>query len=271
MNAMPPRATAAKGMQGADRVAAILLTMGKSLAGRLMKHFDPDEIKRITRSAADLKPVPAPALGGLIEEFATQFALGASLVGNAGEVERMLDGVLPKEQIAEIMGDLAGNPDRSIWERISASPRSSLAGYMLARTPADRGADPAPRSSRRPPPRCWPSARRPPRRHHPPHAHRQADRRRDHAHAGARPASGVHRQLLARTPAATARRASPKSSTSSIASRSTRCSPACRQPAEGGGGAEKHDVHLRRHRQALPARPRLAASTRFRPTGSAPR
>ncbi len=98
MNAMPPRASAAKGMQGADRVAAILLTMGKSLAGRLMKHFDPDEIKRITRSAADLKPVPAPPLGGLIEEFATQFALGASLVGNAGEVERLLDGVLPKDR-----------------------------------------------------------------------------------------------------------------------------------------------------------------------------
>ena len=134
MNAVPPRSTA-KAMQGADRVAAILLTMGKSLAGRLMKHFDPDEIKRITRSAADLKPVPAPALGGIIEEFATQFALGASLVGNAGEVERLLDGVLPKEQIAEIMGELAGNPDRSIWERISAVAENTLAAYISREHP----------------------------------------------------------------------------------------------------------------------------------------
>ncbi len=135
MNAAPPRATAAKGMQGADRVAAILLTMGKSLAGRLMKHFDPDEIKRITRSAADLKPVPSQALGGIIEDFATQFALGANLVGNAGEVERLLDGVLPKEQIAEIMGDLAGNPDRSIWERISTVAENTLAAYISREHP----------------------------------------------------------------------------------------------------------------------------------------
>ena len=227
MNAMPPRATAAKGMQGADRVAAILLTMGKSLAGRLMKHFDPDEIKRITRSAADLKPVPAPALGGLIEEFATQFALGASLVGNAGEVERLLDGVLPKEQIAEIMGDLAGNPDRSIWERISAIAENTLAAYISREHPQTAAliltkVTPATAAKVL--------------------AHLPGDRRdglirrmltlkpivdETDAHAGARPASGVHGQFLARTPTPTARRASPKSSTSSIASRPMRCSPAC--------------------------------------------
>lgn len=130
-----PRPAALKGMQGPDRVAAILLTMGKSLSGRLMKHFDADEIKQITRSATDLKPVPAQALGTLIEEFATQFAIGASLVSGPGEVERMLDGVLPKEQIAEIMGDLAGNPDRSIWERISGVAETALAAYLQREHP----------------------------------------------------------------------------------------------------------------------------------------
>ncbi len=122
-------------MQGVDRVAAILLTMGKPLAGRLMKHLDPEEIKRITRSAADLRPVAAPQLGSLIEEFATQFALGANLVGNPGEVERLLEGVLPKEQISEIMGDIAGNPDRSIWERISTINDATLAGYIVREHP----------------------------------------------------------------------------------------------------------------------------------------
>jgi len=129
------RPVSTRGLQGADRVAAILLTMGRSLAGRLMKHFDPHEIKQITRSAADLRPVPAPQLRTLIEDFATQFALGANLVGNAGEVERLLDGVLPKEQIEEIMGEIAGNPDRSIWERISATNEEALAGYLLREHP----------------------------------------------------------------------------------------------------------------------------------------
>jgi flagellar motor switch protein FliG len=125
-----PRPFSLKGIQGPDRVAAILLTMGKSLSARLMKHFDPDEIKRITRSAADLRPVPAQALGVLIEEFATQFAIGASLVTSPAEVEKMLDGVLPKEQVAEILGDLAGSPDRSVWERISTIGETSLAAHL---------------------------------------------------------------------------------------------------------------------------------------------
>jgi flagellar motor switch protein FliG len=79
--------------------------------------------------------VPAQALGTLIEEFATQFAVGASLVSSPGEVERMLDGVLPKEQIAEIMGELAGGSDRSIWERVSAVSETALAGYLLREHP----------------------------------------------------------------------------------------------------------------------------------------
>ncbi len=122
-------------LQGADRVAAILLTMGKAGASRLMKHFDPDEIKLITRSVADLPPVPAAQLRGLIEDFAVQFASGASLVGAAGEVERLLNGVLPKEQIDEIMGDILGNADRSIWERISGVNETTLAAYIMKEHP----------------------------------------------------------------------------------------------------------------------------------------
>ncbi len=129
------RPSAAKGMPGSDRVAAILLTMGKSLSARLMKHFEAGEIRQITRSASELRPVSAPQLGSLIEEFATQFALGASLVSSPAEVQRMLDGVLPKEQIEEIMGEVAGKPDHSTWDRISAVTESALAAYILSEHP----------------------------------------------------------------------------------------------------------------------------------------
>ena len=130
--AKPP---APRGIDGSDRVAAILLTMGKPLASRLMKYFEPDEIKLITRSVADLPPVAAPELRALIEEFANQFASGANLVGKASEVERLLAGVLPPDQIAEIMGDILGNADRSIWERISTVNESALASFVMKEHP----------------------------------------------------------------------------------------------------------------------------------------
>jgi hypothetical protein len=68
----PGKPNGGHSLEGADRVAAILLTMGKSVAAKLMKHFEPEEIKLITRSVADLPPVQAPQLKALVEEFAVQ-------------------------------------------------------------------------------------------------------------------------------------------------------------------------------------------------------
>ena len=82
-------------LHGADRVAALLLAMGKPAAGRLLKHFDSAELKEIARAASGLGTIPAAELEAIIEEFAEQFAAGMSLLGTAQEVEKLLTGILP--------------------------------------------------------------------------------------------------------------------------------------------------------------------------------
>lgn len=135
--ATPAKASAkpAGALQGSDRVAAVLMAMGKPAAARLMKHFKPDEIKVITRSVADLKPVPPQQIEAVVEDFAAQFASGGSLVGTASEVEKMLEGVLPPEQVSDIMADLLGNANRSIWERVSGVSESMIAAYVAKEHP----------------------------------------------------------------------------------------------------------------------------------------
>ncbi|MCB8823481.1 flagellar motor switch protein FliG [Microvirga rosea] len=122
-------------LQGVDRVATLLLAMGKPAAGRLLKHFSPEEIKLITRSAAELGPISPTQLETLVDEFATQFSHGTSLFGTASEVEKLLSGVLPPEQIAELMTDVLGNSNRSIWDRISNVSESVLATYLMKEHP----------------------------------------------------------------------------------------------------------------------------------------
>ncbi|MGO4707434.1 flagellar motor switch protein FliG [Microvirga sp. 2MCAF38] len=122
-------------MQGVDKVAALLLAMGKPAASRLLKRFGPDEIRSITRSAAELGSVSSDQLEALIEEFAAQFSNGASLLGTASEVEKLLSGVLPPEQIAELMTDVLGNSNRSIWDRISNVAEGVLAAYLVKEHP----------------------------------------------------------------------------------------------------------------------------------------
>ena len=65
MNADAGRAVSAnriarKQLNGPEKVAALLLAMGKPLASRLLKHFDQDELRQVTRSIADLGVVPMP-------------------------------------------------------------------------------------------------------------------------------------------------------------------------------------------------------------------
>ena len=45
--AVAPRAVATRRLEPVDQVAALLLAMGKPAAGRLIKYFEPDELKRI--------------------------------------------------------------------------------------------------------------------------------------------------------------------------------------------------------------------------------
>lgn len=118
-----------------DEVATLLLAMGKPAAGRLLKYFDSDEIRRITRSATQLGAVSASQLDHIVESFSIEFSAEGSLVGTAQEVEKLLTGLLPADQVAEILADVRGDATRSVWERMSGVSESVLASYLVKEHP----------------------------------------------------------------------------------------------------------------------------------------
>lgn len=134
-SALPRTATSLKALTGPERAAALLLYMGKPLASRLLPQFDSEELKQITRSLAELGSVPVPTLELLVEDFAGQFATGADLLGTPGEVQQMLDGVLPPEQLADVMSDVTGNSNHVVWDRLSNVPEAVLASYLAKEHP----------------------------------------------------------------------------------------------------------------------------------------
>ncbi len=122
-------------LKGPEKVAALLLVMGKPLASRLLGHFDPAELKAITRSAAQLGAVPIDVLEDLVEEFAGQFSEGAELLGSFDQAENLLTGVLPPEQVADIMSDVRGSSNGSTWDQIAAIAPQVLADYLTRQHP----------------------------------------------------------------------------------------------------------------------------------------
>ena len=49
-------------MTGAEKVAVLLLALGKARAAKLLKRFDGDDLKLLSRSVSDLRPISSGEL-----------------------------------------------------------------------------------------------------------------------------------------------------------------------------------------------------------------
>ena len=127
--------TAYPPLKGAQKVAALLLIMGKPLASRLLGHFDAGELKVITRAAAELGSVPVDAVEELVEEFAGEFSNGVELRGTVDKAENLLAGVLPPDQVADIMSDVLGSSNDTIWQKIAGLPAPVLTDFLVKQHP----------------------------------------------------------------------------------------------------------------------------------------
>ncbi len=132
---VPTKSSGNKLLKGPERVATLLFAMGKPAASKVLKHFNDDEIRLITKSAAQLGPVSPSQIESLVEEFASNFSDGADVIGSAAHIEKLLTGILSPEQIADIMNEVVGNANRSIWERISNVTESAIASYLIKEHP----------------------------------------------------------------------------------------------------------------------------------------
>ena len=69
---------------GTDKVAALLLAMGRQAAASVLAQFEPQDIRIVTKAAAELRPITAQELESIVEEFAQQFSMGAKLGASGG-------------------------------------------------------------------------------------------------------------------------------------------------------------------------------------------
>lgn len=123
---------------GAEKVAVLLLALGRSRATQLLKKFDADDLKLITRAAVEVKPVGGSDLEVLVEEFAQTYATGLKFGGTMKEVEALLSGVMTSEQIAEAMSDpppVEAVPVAAAWGELAKLKEEVLRAYLLKEHP----------------------------------------------------------------------------------------------------------------------------------------
>jgi flagellar motor switch protein FliG len=129
MPVMSRAASASGTLTGSEKVAVLLLALGKARSAKLLAKFDAEELKRLTRSAADLRPVRMSDLETLVEEFAQTFSNGVGFAGTVSEVKNLLSGVMTEEQFAAVMAD-APVREEPVWERIANLSPETLRSYL---------------------------------------------------------------------------------------------------------------------------------------------
>lgn len=122
-------------LDGAEKVTALLLAMGKPAADRLLKHFDEEDLRRLTATAAELRPLPVVQLEQLIDEFAGHFAQGADVIGSPDGAKNLLSGILSPEKVQDLMADVLGRPKDSVWARVATLPENIILPFLLNEHP----------------------------------------------------------------------------------------------------------------------------------------
>src|SRR6185369_8533209 len=85
-----PDAEGTRRLNGFEKAAALLLSVGEENAARLFGLMDEEEIRELSQTMANLGTVPSTTIEKLCVDFAAQLSTTGALVGSFEGTERLL-------------------------------------------------------------------------------------------------------------------------------------------------------------------------------------
>ncbi len=130
-------AVAGKPLSQAEKAAAVLLAMGKGVAGKLLKYFTQAELQTIIASAQRLRAIPPDELLLLVNEFEDLFTEGTGLMDNAAAIEAILEEGLTPEEVDGLLGRRTAFQayESSIWDRLQDADPAFVAKFLSREHP----------------------------------------------------------------------------------------------------------------------------------------
>lgn len=130
-------AVSTKPLSQAEKAAAVLLAMGKGVAGKLLKYFTQSELQTIIASAQTLREIPPDELLQLVNEFEDLFTEGSGLMDNARAIESILEEGLTPEEVDGLLGRRTAFQafETSIWDRLQDADPAFVGQFMLKEHP----------------------------------------------------------------------------------------------------------------------------------------
>ncbi|MCF6369532.1 flagellar motor switch protein FliG [Rhizobium halophilum] len=121
----------------AEKAAAVLLAMGKGVAGKLLKYFTQAELQTIIASAQRLRTIPPDELLLLVNEFEDLFTEGTGLMDNAAAIEAILEEGLTPEEVDGLLGRRTAFQayEASIWDRLQDADPAFVGKFLTREHP----------------------------------------------------------------------------------------------------------------------------------------
>lgn len=122
-------------LTGAEKASIFLLSLGEEHTARLFEYMDDEEIMEISQTMANLGKVSSNIVERLFVDFAEQMSSTGSLVGTLDSTERLLQKVLGKDKVDNIMEEIRGPAGRTMWEKLGNVNEEILASFLQKEYP----------------------------------------------------------------------------------------------------------------------------------------
>jgi flagellar motor switch protein FliG len=119
-----------RSLNGTEKAAILLLSLGEENVSRVFEHMDEDEIRELSSTMAQLGTVSSNLVERLFTEFGERLSSTGSLVGTFESTERLLTKVLGEERVSLIMDEIRGPAGRTMWDKLANVNEVVLANYL---------------------------------------------------------------------------------------------------------------------------------------------
>ncbi|WP_295895853.1 flagellar motor switch protein FliG [uncultured Bartonella sp.] len=140
-------------LTGQQKVAALLVAMGKPAAAKILKHFSPDDLRRLSGQAHTLPNISVADFDVLVHQFEDAFAEGVSFSQAGERFDNLVQETLPEDEAAAVLDPNAtpALPEESLWEIMGKMTAEDLQqhlslehpqviAYIISKLPSDLAA-----------------------------------------------------------------------------------------------------------------------------------
>ncbi len=117
-------------LNGSQKAAIFLMSVGEEVAVKLFSMMDDEEIREISNIMSSLGQVNSEIVERLFMDFAERVSASGAVVGNYDSTERLLVKALGKGRVDNIMEEIRGPAGRTTWDKLGNVSEEVLANFL---------------------------------------------------------------------------------------------------------------------------------------------